>query len=108
MKTFVEALLDSESGWKFDAETFQFFFQFGSANEYELCLEPLISQQYLLALYHHGVLVWPDKIPVRAGYTVPTGPGDEQEARRKAIRDYLEAVLAEIAQADEQATRKDV
>ncbi len=109
MQSFLEVLMDG-TNFTLDLEYTQWSFKFGKEHEYELCLEPASGGQFMLALYQkqlkespYGLLMWGNKVPMKPGYSVPTGPGDEQEARRKAIRAWLVEMLAEIDKADEES-----
>ncbi len=120
MKSFVESLLGA---MEFnELGLFEYFFDTGRG--YQLCLEPLINNALLegnpeptphqllegirfhLALYHKGMLMWPDKIPIRPDYLVMHGPGegdDQPPARRKALREWAVALIEEIDKADREA-----
>ena len=108
MFSFLEALLADKS-FTFDPDTACFTYNFGEGgDEYQLTFEPLLSGQFHLALYKRDAmnvpwLVWSEKIPVRPGYSIPTGPGQEQEDRRQAIREYLESMLEAVNKADREA-----
>lgn len=54
MFSFLEALLDDKA-FTFDKSTLCFTYTFGDG--YELSVEPLLSEQFHLALYQHGVLM---------------------------------------------------
>ncbi len=120
MKSFVESLLGAMQL----SELGHFEFFFGNGRGYQLCLEPLINNALLegnpeptphqllegirfhLALYHKGMLMWPDKIPIRPEYLIMHGPGvgdDQPPARRKALRAQLVALIEAIDIADREA-----
>ena len=107
MFSFLEALLADKS-FIFDPDTICFRYDFGEGgDEYRLSFEPLVSGQFHLALYKRNAydvpqLVWTEKIPVRPGYSLPTGPGEEQTARRKVIKEYLESMLHAVNKAEEE------
>ena len=100
MYSFLESLLAAQA-FTFNHETLCFQYQFGDG--YEISIEPLTSQQFHLALYQHRVLLWPSKIPIQMGYAMPTGPGDEQEERRKIMREYLQEMTDALEKADREA-----
>ena len=51
-------------------------------------------------VHEHRILLWHDKISIAPGYTIPEGPGEEEVARRQAIREYLHTILAQLDEAD--------
>jgi hypothetical protein len=102
MQSFFEALFE-DNGFTCDPVNGFFAFTFGSDNAYSLTLEYLAGDRFYLALYEKRLLLLPAKIPVRMGYTIPKGPGTEQAARRQAIREQLQAVIAQLDEADRAA-----
>ena len=111
MMSFLEVLMDENNHFRLDPELRIFVFRFGENERYSLELEPLTYGQIHLALYEkdtHGVywLMWQNKLPIRPGYSIPEGPGEEDDqppARRAALRSWLVSLLAEIDKADQEA-----
>lgn len=116
MQSFLEVLMDG-SNFKLDPELGIWCYRFGENEKYSLEMEPLVlNQGFHVALYERDMpegnpvywLMWTNKLPMKPGYSIPHGPGegdDQPPARRKAIRAWLVAMLAEIDKADEEAAQ---